>query len=142
MFRFLMKITAVLIMHKEKAVRYHTACIGVFDVKFNRASGELTVVKFSVLAALCHQRIVVADLLDVAVLHIKDHGGVADGGQTVRDNKARASLHQGSRCVPDLVGKLSAQLGAELCGDLTCDQRRNHIRLRMICHSSFSIIFQ
>ena len=40
-----------------------------------RGLPELAVVELGVFAAALHQRVVVADLLDVAVLHVEDDGG-------------------------------------------------------------------
>ena len=54
---------------------------------------ELRIVQIGVEAAQGEQLVVRALLDDVAVANHQDHIGVADRGQAVRDDKARAALH-------------------------------------------------
>ncbi len=78
---------------------------------------ELAVVELGVFAAALHQRVVVADLLDVAVLHVEDDGGVADRGESVRDYEAGAALHQRRHGVlDDLFG-----VGVDVAGGFVED---------------------
>ena len=58
---------------------------------------ELAVVELGVEAALRQQFVVIALLDDVAVLHNEDDVGLADGGQAVGHDEARAALHHPCR---------------------------------------------
>ena len=62
-------------------------------------------------------RDVVADFLDVAVFHIKDHSGIADSRQTMRDNKAGTSLHQGRHSVLDILLCMSVNVTCRFVED-------------------------
>ena len=74
---------------------------------------ELAVVKHGVLSVLLHQRIVIADFLDVAVFHIKDHSGIADYANALNSLEEK---------LVDLVDHIS-----ELCRIAACaDEQRNH----------------
>ena len=80
----------------------------------------MAVVELGVEAALRQQGVVVALLHDVAVLHDEDDVGLADGGQAVGHDEARAALHHPGK------GRLDAHFRAGIDGGscLVQDQHR------------------
>ncbi len=81
---------------------------------------ELAVVELGVEAALRQQFVVIALLDDAAVLHNEDDVGLADGGQAVGHDEARAALHHPGK------GSLDAHFRAGIDGGscLVQDQHR------------------
>ena len=62
----------------------------------------LAVIQRCIKAVLCKQRLVVALLDDMTILHDQNDVRAADGGKTVCNDKARPAFHQLCKCILNL----------------------------------------